>query len=117
MGEAKRRKLTDPNYGKIRNQVYSNKVNIFDWGISKYQETGKRGVVAYIGEDYPADYFTEDSEFINLADRLFLPDYNPETQIIITFPVTNNLKGKWGTKIINADDPEAKFLMTLLPSR
>jgi hypothetical protein len=117
MGEAKRRKLNDPNYGKLRNKVYSNKVNVFDWAISKYQETGKKGVIAYINENYPADYLLEDSEFINETDRLLLLKYNPETQIIMTFPITNNLTGTWGTTIVNADDPEAKFLMTLLPSR
>lgn len=82
MGNAKRRKQLDPNYGKpliTADELHS----------ALYQQHGRGVLVWWPG--LPASYHLPGSAHLQETDEGFLQAYNPPEQAVVSWPVAQGL--------------------------
>lgn len=110
MGEAKRRKKLDPNYGKPKPITKT----VFEVGIALYKVKG-RGILLYPGKGMEPLYLTQnENQFLSDVDRALLFSYDPETSILFSQPVVETspeevFQVPWVTTILKEYEPHAQL--------
>jgi hypothetical protein len=130
MGEAKRRKKIDPNYGKVPKagkkaaNTSSPVVTIWEFVQFMYQKTGVKGIIFYC-QGLPPGYLKPKSE----SDTVLVNICDFEKEIIISYPYDEKL---WRQSVLNGvlngepildipcltgiikkEDPRSKFKINL----
>jgi hypothetical protein len=102
MGEAKRRKQLDPNYGKNDTKL----ITTFELSKILATQHGK-GVFVYPGKGLPFCYLTTNSEHLKELDKIMIQIYNPENQFVFSHPcVEGDCNSLFLTKICDANSRE-----------
>ena len=108
MGEAKRRKKLDPNYGIVSNQNKASasnlKITLGKVAWLCYQQHGK-GICAY-RKNFPFSY-VKSNKFIGASDLVFLEKYDPNKEFVLTHPIKDDAY-LWSTGITSYLDDMAK---------
>ena len=84
MGEAKRRKKLEPNFGKIPKTVQESGLNVFlmgDLGKKCYENYGRGILFNQPGEE--PKYALSNCSWLQESERDSLENYNPKEQVLI----------------------------------
>ena len=110
MGEAKRRKQLDPNFGQPPKPVALQ--TVLEFAQTHYPRLGrgmviyptvKGELIVYVPADYPG---------LNDGHRAMIARYNPESEIVLNYPFNNaDLDGTWVVEIISHQSAKAQLKM------